>query len=675
MATIVIGVNPRTGQQELRQEEEGAQYAAQLTASTYGDMLHDQERNAMYEAAITASVKAKGQDAVVLDIGTGTGLLALMAARAGARHVFACEVFPAMCAVARECIAPNGMNDVITLIQKRSTDMTVGPEGDMPLRADIIVMEIFDSELIGEGVLGTMKHALEHLAKSDVTVIPSEATVYAQLCWSPTLDALHLVDGATVGRRTLKSRPQAHATPSPLECHLDTLLSDRTNLSEVSLVKTFDFADARTLDWPAQHTVTFDLTPEAKTFTHVRAHMCFAERHWRQHWQPCVYTLPSPAALTPPAARLAVRHDEYAWAFSPTSDGLDAPPDPLAAPLPRRRRAALHDASYWRCFERALEVAHAQLQRPLRVLCVGDASFLPVVAAQLDVVHRVYVLEQNFLARAVTSVFPDEDAAKVKVIRASAEDVNVSFLDNAPADVLLAEPSYLFADLPWHTICFLFERLALQSCLTDDAVIIPSRFHLMVQPAVLRDYHTLRQPADNVSGFDLSAYDRACALASWETVFLPNNGYRLLAAPRCILDVDLTSQTPLDAAGEAMWRAGGREQSSSDGDVAGHGGEAVANCVLAWVDFTLISENTCDAADTTSIIRVSNAPGALRCHTAVQVLERPCADSAPATTEAAKQQQQQQTSEEVQESAPCLLGVKAVFDPTSAAVHVNAAWM
>ena len=59
-------------------------------------MLHDTSRNNKYEQAITAAVAAfvarSGRKPVVLDVGTGTGLLAMMAARAGAEHVYACEV-------------------------------------------------------------------------------------------------------------------------------------------------------------------------------------------------------------------------------------------------------------------------------------------------------------------------------------------------------------------------------------------------------------------------------------------------------------------------------------------------------------------------------------------------------------------------------------------------------
>ena len=58
-------------------------------------MLHDEERNKLYDKAIQLAVAAihkQGRTAKVLDIGTGTGLLSMMAARAGADVITAVEV-------------------------------------------------------------------------------------------------------------------------------------------------------------------------------------------------------------------------------------------------------------------------------------------------------------------------------------------------------------------------------------------------------------------------------------------------------------------------------------------------------------------------------------------------------------------------------------------------------
>ena len=71
------------------------------------------------------------------------------------------QVMRPMVRIAREVIAANGYSDVITVVPKRSTDMT---EGDMEGgRANILVTEVFDTELIGEGALLTYSHALQNL--------------------------------------------------------------------------------------------------------------------------------------------------------------------------------------------------------------------------------------------------------------------------------------------------------------------------------------------------------------------------------------------------------------------------------------------------------------------------------------------------------------------------------
>ena len=53
-------------------------------------MLNDVDRNRSYEAGIEAAIR-EGGGRTVLDLGAGTGLLSLMAARAGADRVYACE--------------------------------------------------------------------------------------------------------------------------------------------------------------------------------------------------------------------------------------------------------------------------------------------------------------------------------------------------------------------------------------------------------------------------------------------------------------------------------------------------------------------------------------------------------------------------------------------------------
>lgn len=143
-------------------------------------MLADSGRNAAYEAAIERAI---GPDSVVLDIGTGSGLLAMMAARAGAQHVHACELVPALAEAARDIVTANGYTDRITVHARSSATLSVGK--DLPQKANVVVSEILDAALIGEGVLPSLRHAAQALATEDMLMIPAGATVWAALVALP----------------------------------------------------------------------------------------------------------------------------------------------------------------------------------------------------------------------------------------------------------------------------------------------------------------------------------------------------------------------------------------------------------------------------------------------------------------------------------------------------------
>jgi protein arginine N-methyltransferase 7 len=78
-----------------------------------------------------------------------------------------------MAKCARKVIRENGLEDVIQVIPKRSTSMTVGTGGDMEHRANILVTEVFDTELIGEGAIATFNHAHKELLEVGTSTINS----------------------------------------------------------------------------------------------------------------------------------------------------------------------------------------------------------------------------------------------------------------------------------------------------------------------------------------------------------------------------------------------------------------------------------------------------------------------------------------------------------------------
>lgn len=66
-----------------------------------------------------------------------------------------------------------------SLVTEKNVCLTV-PDGMMPRRANLLVTEVFDTELIGEGAISTYTHAHEHLL--EVSTKASFCGGYAVCC-------------------------------------------------------------------------------------------------------------------------------------------------------------------------------------------------------------------------------------------------------------------------------------------------------------------------------------------------------------------------------------------------------------------------------------------------------------------------------------------------------------
>jgi SAM-dependent methyltransferase len=138
-------------------------------------IVRDEPRNRAYEEALRRAVTPVSR---VLEIGTGTGLLAMMAARAGAAHVFTCEMEPAVALAARDVIAQNGLAGRITVLSKRSNDVDLAELGG---RADILVSETVSNDMLAEDPLPALEDAIARLVTPGGVVIPAHGRVRVAL--------------------------------------------------------------------------------------------------------------------------------------------------------------------------------------------------------------------------------------------------------------------------------------------------------------------------------------------------------------------------------------------------------------------------------------------------------------------------------------------------------------
>jgi tetratricopeptide (TPR) repeat protein len=149
---------------------------SQLVPNWHVPMINEHERNSAYFEGMRA---AMSPEKVVFEIGTGSGLLAMMAARHGAGKIYACESVDLIADTARRIVARNGFQDRITVLAKAS--QAVQPGIDLPAPADVLVHEIFSSDLLGEGVLPAIEDAKQRLLKPQARIVPAAASIMIAL--------------------------------------------------------------------------------------------------------------------------------------------------------------------------------------------------------------------------------------------------------------------------------------------------------------------------------------------------------------------------------------------------------------------------------------------------------------------------------------------------------------
>lgn len=134
------------------------------------EMLKDDVRTRSYMRAIVNNPHLF-EGKTVMDVGCGTGVLSIFAAKAGAKKVYAVECSKIV-DQARMIIDANGFSDVIEVKECKVEDMT------LPEKVDIIISEWMGYFLFYESMLDTVLFARDKWLKEGGLMFPDKATLY-----------------------------------------------------------------------------------------------------------------------------------------------------------------------------------------------------------------------------------------------------------------------------------------------------------------------------------------------------------------------------------------------------------------------------------------------------------------------------------------------------------------
>jgi len=133
------------------------------------EMLSDRVRVDAYHRAIGRAVRPGD---VVLDLGTGSGLLAFLASRAGARTVYAVE-HGDIIELAREIGRLNGFTNIV-FVQANSRELT------LPEPVDLVVHEQMGDELFNENMLENVLDVRRRLLRPGGRILPARFRLFVE---------------------------------------------------------------------------------------------------------------------------------------------------------------------------------------------------------------------------------------------------------------------------------------------------------------------------------------------------------------------------------------------------------------------------------------------------------------------------------------------------------------
>lgn len=132
------------------------------STAVQAEMVFDSVRTKAFKNAIGTTAK----DKVILDIGTGTGLLSIFAAKAGARKVYAVEA-SGIIDDAKEIAEENGCAGKIEFVRGYSAQI------ELPEQCDVLVSEMIGHFGVEEDIAEIFADARKRLLKPSAIIMPA----------------------------------------------------------------------------------------------------------------------------------------------------------------------------------------------------------------------------------------------------------------------------------------------------------------------------------------------------------------------------------------------------------------------------------------------------------------------------------------------------------------------
>lgn len=219
----------------------------------YQLMLNDEIRMAAYKKAIQDVVKP---GMVVLDLGTGTGILGLWALQAGAKHLYAIEINSEILSIAIKTFEQGNFSCQYDVFNGISYDI------NLPTKVDVIISEIMGNIADNEDFIPILTDARHRFLKEDGRMLPSK--VCSKLVPVNSLKAHQQVQSKNAKRinpsYSIEKLLQRLAIKSPFNIYYDVIIPHTSYLTTEQVAQEFnmDGKDPSVYEIPLTFTVEVD---------------------------------------------------------------------------------------------------------------------------------------------------------------------------------------------------------------------------------------------------------------------------------------------------------------------------------------------------------------------------------------------------------------------------------